>query len=82
MISASPYSNGWEVRAKLPTNPNSRDILKFKYSRRTELLKYAITTHKHMMALDRRIADEIWRLYKTGEYPKRTSNLFNIGIRQ
>lgn len=81
-IHARLYSDGWEIRSKIPTNPNSRDILNFRYSRRTELLKYTISTYKHMMALDKLIAKRIKRLYRLNEYPKRTNNLFNIGSRQ
>lgn len=80
-INARLYSDGWEIRSKLPTNPNSRDILKFKYTRKTELLRYAISTYKHMMALDKLVANKINRLYKLEEYPKRTNNLFQIGSR-
>lgn len=36
------YANGWETRCCLPTNPNSREILDFRYARRRELLRYAL----------------------------------------
>ena len=71
----------FDVRGKLPVNPNVRDILGFRYSRRVELLKYAFTVHRHMTALDRAIAREIWRSYRCGEYPRRTTRLFFLGAR-
>lgn len=80
-ISANQYSDGWEVRGKLPTNPNVRDVLSFKFSRRVELLKYAISVFKHMSALDSAVSKEIYKLYKTKQFPKRINNLFLIGRR-
>lgn len=74
-------SNGWEFRCKLPTNPNSREIMRFRYSRRTELLRYALNVWRNLTQLDRRIAAEIGRAYKAGEYPARTEYLFFIGAR-
>jgi hypothetical protein len=41
------YSDGYELRCRLPVNPNVRDILGFRYSRRVELLKYGITVYRH-----------------------------------
>ncbi|GMX66232.1 hypothetical protein Elgi_55040 [Paenibacillus elgii] len=80
-ISANYYSDGWEVRAKIPVNPNAREILNFNFSRRVELLRYSISVFKHMMALDKAISKTILRLYKKKEYPVRTNNLFSIGVR-
>ena len=80
-ISAKQYSNGWEVRGKLPTNPNVRDILSFKFSRRVELMKYAIPVFKHMSALDSAVSKEIYRLYKANQFPKQINNLFFLGKR-
>ena len=80
-ISADLYKDGWYIRCKLPTNPNSRDILGFRYSRKVELLNYACTIYKHMMALDKSIAKEIKLLYKKNEFPIRKTNLFFLGVR-
>lgn len=80
-MSLAQYSDGWQVRAKLPVNPNCRDILCFRYSQRVELLRYAISIYKHMSALDAAVAKEIRRLYKINEFPKRTHNLFFVGGR-
>ena len=74
-------SEGWELRGKLPINPNVRDIFRFRYSRRTELLKYAITIYRQMSALDKAVATELRRLYKQKLFPKRTHNLFMVGVR-
>jgi hypothetical protein len=69
------------LRCKIPINPNIRTSEGFRYSKRTELLKYSTTLYKHLIALDRSIAKEIKQMYKAGQYPKRTSNLFFIGQR-
>jgi hypothetical protein len=74
--------NGFEIRGKLPVNPNVRDILGFRYSRRIELLKYACSVQRNMTALDRAVAKEIDRAFAKGEYPKRTSHLFFVGRRE
>jgi len=81
-ISLVQYKDGFEVRAKLPVNPNVREILGFRFSRRVELFKYACTVHRHMTALDRAVAQEIERAFKRGEYPIRKKNLFFVGQRE
>lgn len=70
------------LRCKIPVNPNIRTIEGFKYSKRTELLKYSITLYRHLMALDRSVAKEIKKIYRNGQYPKRIDNLFFIGQRK
>lgn len=75
-------ASGWVARAKLPTNPNVREILGFRYSNRVELVKYAISVHRNMAALDKSIAKIIWNLHRSGRFPLRTSNLFFLGKRQ
>jgi hypothetical protein len=69
------------LHCRIPVNPNIRTIEGFKYSKRTELLKYSITIYRHLMALDRAVAKEIKRIYRNGQYPKRIDNLFFIGQR-
>ncbi len=76
------YSDGFHFRAKLPTNPNVRDILGFRFSRRVELLRYACSVWRHLIALDRAVAFDIRREYQAGNYPKKISNLFFVGRRQ
>lgn len=81
-LSLTLYADGFEIRGKLPVNPNVREILGFRFSRRVELFRYARAVHRHMTALDRAIAKEIARAFARGEYPKRTSNLFFVGRRE
>ena len=81
MVVLRKYDDEWVIRAKLPVNPNARDIMLFKYNRRTELLGYAISVYKHMMAFDKAIANEIRRLYKNNNFPVRKDNLFFVGAR-
>jgi hypothetical protein len=75
------YPAGWELRAKLPINPNVREILGFRYSRRVELMRYAIAVHRHMSAFDKSVAAIIARLYRAGEFPVRRDHLFFVGAR-
>ena len=81
-IHVREYADVWEVRAKLPANPESREILRFRYNRRIELLRYAINVYKNLIAFDRAVAREVLSLYKSGEYPKKYSNLFQLGRRR
>jgi len=82
LFSCNLYSDGFEVRCKLPTNPNVRDILGFRFSRRVDVLKYAINVYRKLQALDKRIAKLISSDYKIGEFPKRKDNLFFLGTRR
>jgi len=75
------YSDGWEIRAKLPVNPNVRDILGFRYNRRTEVLRYSLAVYRHLIAFDRRLAEIVRRMYESGVYPVRTRDLFFVGTR-
>jgi len=76
------YPDKWELRAKLPTNPNVRDILGFRYSRRVELLRYALRVYGELMALDRAVARTVWGLYRQKKYPVRKDRLFFVGRRE
>lgn len=80
-ISCNLYSNGWETRLKLPVNPNSRDIMLFRYSRRSHVLQYALAVFEHLTSLDRKIAKTIRHLYRVGDFPVRIDNLFFAGTR-
>jgi hypothetical protein len=75
------YGDKWDLRAKLPVNPNVRVIDGFRYSRRIELLRYAIHIHRKMTAFDRRVAEELTKLYDSGQFPLRVEGLFYIGQR-
>jgi len=80
-IDAYEYNDGWQIRAKIPGNPNVRDISGFKSSRRYDLLRYSCAIYRHMTALDRSIGDAILKLYRANQYPKRIHNLFFVGKR-
>ena len=80
-VSLTKHADGWELRAKLPVNPNAREIDSFRYSRRVELLRYAIAVHRHVTAFDRAVAAELRRLFRRDEYPTRITSLFSIGER-
>lgn len=81
IVSLRRYKTGWELHAMLPVNPNVRDMLGFRYSRRVELMRYAIATYKHMHSFDRSIAKAISVLYRSGCFPVRKDNLFFVGRR-
>lgn len=76
------YRDRWEVRAKLPTNPNVREILGFRFSRRVELLRYALQVHRNMRALDRAVARALWQRHRNGQFPTRKDRLFFVGRRE
>ncbi len=78
-ITMCRYPDGWELRAKLPVNPKAREIIRFRWRRRSELLCYAISVWKRFRALDRSVARTISCAYSRGEYPQRTSDLFRVG---
>lgn len=79
LISVVRYSDGCEVRGKIPINPRSQDITRFRFRRRTELLRYAISTHRRMYQLDESVGKEIAKLYAIGKFPLRTTRLFFLG---
>jgi len=81
MVILQRYADGFEMRARLPINPNVREMWGFRYNRRVELLRYAISVHKHMTALDRAIARELGRRFKRGRFPIRHENLHFVGVR-
>ncbi len=82
MVVLRRYPDRWEVRAKLPINPNVREILGFHFSRRVELLRYALRVSSDMVALDRRVARILSTLYRQKKYPVRKERLFFVGRRE
>ena len=46
-----------------------------------ELLQYSVRLWARMNALDKSLAKELAPLYRNGEFPKRTRNLFALGQR-
>jgi hypothetical protein len=81
VASLREYADCWEVRVRIPTNPEAREILGFRYSRRVELLTYAAHVWRQLHALDRRVARILRESYKAGGYPARTERLFALGSR-
>jgi hypothetical protein len=75
------YPNGWEFRAKLPVNPNVREILGFRYRHRVDLLRYALNVQRRMLALDRAVARLLWNLSSKDRFPLRRQHLFFVGRR-
>ena len=82
MVAVRRYADKWELRAKLPTNPNVREILGFRFSRRVELLQYALRVHHNMVMFDKAIARMLSRLYREKKYPLRKDHLFFVGRRE
>lgn len=75
------YSDGWEVRAEIPRNPNERDILAFRRGRRYDVFKYVSAVWRHLMAFDRAVSRELQSMFRRGEFPVRTTSLFFKGRR-
>lgn len=82
MVVLRRYPDKWELRAKLPTNPNVRNILGFRFSRRVELLRYALRVYNDMVAFDRGVARTLSGLYRQKRYPVRKDRLFFVGRRE
>jgi hypothetical protein len=80
-IQSELYSNGWEIRCRLPVNPNTRDMLRFRFSRRSELLKYSLSVWRHMQKLDKDVAAYISDEFNAGRYPQKIHGLFTTGVR-
>ena len=81
-VNLTRFPDGWQFRAKLPVNPNVRDILGFRYSRRVDLLRYALSVQRRMLALDRAAARLLWGLSSSGRFPLRKDHLFFVGRRE
>jgi hypothetical protein len=81
-IHCHKYRDGWEIRCAIPVNPNIRETEGFRFSRRAELLRYSIATHKRVMTLDRHVGQLIRKHWAAGTFPKRFHNLFFVGERQ
>lgn len=73
---------GWETRCKIPSNPNEREVQRFRFPLRVELLRYALSVRRKMRRLDRDIATHIQAAYKSGLYPVRKHGLFSVGRRE
>jgi hypothetical protein len=73
---------GWETRCKIPSNPNEREIQRFRFPLRVELLRLAFSVRRNMQNLDRDVAAHIDQAYVQGRYPQRTRGLFSVGRRE
>jgi hypothetical protein len=73
---------GYETRCKLPINPNERDITRFRFPLSIDLLRYAISLRRNMLALDKSVASLVQRAHEGHRYPVRTHGLFNVGRRE
>jgi hypothetical protein len=73
---------GWETRCKIPSNPNERESLRFRFPLRVELLRYALSVRRKMKTLDKNIAAHIGSIYRSGLYPARVRGLFSVGRRE
>lgn len=80
-MSLREYSDQWEIRARIPVNPDVREILGFRFSRRAELFRYSVYLWRRMRRLDADIADVLQRAYSAGTYPVRIQRLFFLGRR-
>ncbi|MCJ7508559.1 MAG: hypothetical protein MUO85_07510 [candidate division Zixibacteria bacterium] len=81
-VQCHKYADGWEVRCKIPINPNVRESDGFRFSRRVDLIRYALATYRNLRALDRKIGQSIRTYWRSGRFPKRRHNLFFAGSRQ
>lgn len=73
---------GWETRCKIPSNPNEREILRFRFPLRVELLRYVLSVRRKMKRFDKDIASQIRLAYRSGQYPARVRGLFSVGRRE
>ena len=73
---------GWQTRCKIPGNPNEREILRFRFPWRVELLRYAFSVRRNMHKLDASTAAHIDAEYKSGNFPLRKQGLFSVGRRE
>ncbi len=76
------WADGWEVRGRLPVNPNVRDIFAFRFSRRVDMLPYCLVTLRHLATFEKRVATTLWNLFREGQFPKRTRHLVGVGQRR
>jgi hypothetical protein len=82
MIRMVLRKKGWETRCKIPSNPNEREILRFRFPLKVELLRYALSIRRQMMRLDKDVAAHLETAYKSGLYPTRKWGLFSVGRRE
>ena len=74
------WADGWEVRGRLPVNPNVRDIFAFRFSRRVDMLPYCLVTLRHLATFEKRVATTLWNVFREGHFPKRTRHPGSQGL--
>jgi hypothetical protein len=78
-VSTHARRDGWHVWCYLPRNPEARDIIRFRSSQRTDVLRYSLTVWHHMETLDRAISRTLSAQYRRKQFPQRYANLFAVG---
>jgi hypothetical protein len=80
LMAGAYYRRGaLQVWCSIPRNPQARDIIRFRSSKRTDVLRYACDVWRQMLALDRVIAVDIIRMYRKNAFPQKRDNLFHVG---
>lgn len=78
-VSTHVRPDGWHVWCYIPRNPEARDIIRFRSSRRTDVLRYSLVVWHKMDVLDRAVSRAISGQYRRKQFPKRYTNLFTVG---
>lgn len=67
------------IYAKIPTNPDVRDITCFKFDDEIDVLSYSLQLHQKLISFDKTVSELIQNLYQQNKFIIRTSNLFSVG---
>ena len=78
MVGFNHYSDGIEMRAKIPSNPQIREHLGFNFRRKDDVLRYSIWIYRCLRALDKKIGNALINMEQKGEFPVRLHNLHYI----
>ncbi|MFA6201374.1 MAG: hypothetical protein WC679_13315 [Bacteroidales bacterium] len=81
-IKAIKEDDEWFIYGKLPINPNERDITRFDFDYKNDVLKYSIFIYEKVKYFEEYISLKIENMYSTGLYPVRINNLFSVGRRE
>lgn len=71
-------SKSWKMWCKIPTNPNARDPMSYKFSKKVDLLRYAHGVYHNLISFEAKLSIKIEELYNNGEYPMRINKLFSM----
>ena len=75
-------TRGYETRCKLPINPNERDITRFRFPLSVDVLRYALSLRRRMLALDKSVGSLLKDAHVGHRYPVRAHGLFTVGRRE